>query len=241
MKIRVDVTCYNRKKITELCLLNLKKYNPNIHLRIYDDNSEDYNHEWLCPKGDSIRSYDMSTLEYGWQHIHLIRSKAFYEFLNEDFDFLYLTDNDALHDPNWLTEATSLYNHFKLPVCLYISSYMYNHSPYYKAQVDLKNSIIRGVTGGISMFLSRSHVNDIVQRLNGNMIKDQWDCQVWNMLGNKFMIPKNSMVEHFGKDGLHHKDFNSEYAINPSIYLKNIKKHVIDYLDNDINFNYNLI
>ena len=59
MKIRIDVPCYNRKKITELCLIQLNKAKiADTEIRIYNDNSTEYDNDWLSQFG-TVKNYEM--------------------------------------------------------------------------------------------------------------------------------------------------------------------------------------
>ena len=63
----------------------------------------------------------------GVQHI---RWHQFREFAKQDeFDYIYMTDNDAFHDPDYINQLLTLHkkyktkNGMKLPVCLYNTIY----------------------------------------------------------------------------------------------------------------------
>jgi peptidoglycan/xylan/chitin deacetylase (PgdA/CDA1 family) len=214
MKIRIDVPCYNRKKITEVCLRQLKDLKSNYDIWTFNDYSTDYDNNWLSRWADITYQFE------GKSNIHHIRSHAYKLFLDSDYDFLYMTDNDAYHDPNFMTELLNCYNTTGLPATCFISGYLTQNFSWYKAkQVTDTVSVMNNACGGISMFLHRSHVETIVKKLNGKLFEDMWDCYTWNMLGNKYAITNKSYVEHFGADGMHHKDFERERAVNPTDYL----------------------
>lgn len=234
MKIRIDVPVYNRKNITEIVLQQLQKTKGvEDVLRIYNDNSTEYDNDFLKSFGE-VKNYDVKC-EHRWQNIHKIRSLAFRDFLHEDFDFLYITDNDALHDPNWRQELLQGYEEHKLPVSGYVSGYMYNNYDYYRNQFSNKRyNAIYSTGGGISMLLHKSHIRTIVDRMGASDIHDMWDCTAWGYLNNRYTLTRQSFLDHFGKGGLHHQSWDQERAINPTNYLINIRQSVIDYLENKI-------
>ena len=235
MKIRIDVPCYNRKKITELSISQLYKYKTkDCDIRIYNDNSDEYDNNWLEQWGDVV-NYEMPKDQQRWKNIHTIRYNAYLDFMNENYDFLYMTDNDAFHDPTYIKVLLNLYNKTKLPVTGYKSKFMSDFSVKYK-YLTSKNEpfhIIRNTNGGISVFLSKSHVERLMKKYNPNTI--MWDCDTWGLLGNKYVVPKISVLDHFGKGGIHNKDWSFDYAINPTEYLRKIRPYMINYLENKIN------
>ena len=57
LKVFIALSTFNRKKITSLCLDNLKdivKKDGNTFLSIYDDASTDYNEEFLNKFSDNV-------------------------------------------------------------------------------------------------------------------------------------------------------------------------------------------
>lgn len=241
MKIRIDVPVYNRKQITELCLMQLNKTKgPDDQIFIYNDGSTEYDNEWLSQFGRVI-NYTMPVQDR-WRNIHKIRSLAYRDFVNSDFDFLYMTDNDAFHDSSWRSMLLYIFNKCNMPVSGYISSFMYNNYSYYKEQMrNLSNimmnndyNVVRSTGGGISIFLDANRVKQIVARMGNRDMHDIWDCETWNMLNNTYAISTSSYLDHFGKGGLHHQDWNNERAINPTSYLQNVRQPIIDYLEGNI-------
>jgi len=233
MKIRIDVPCYNRKNITELVLNQLYKFKTNnADIRIYNDNSTEYDNKWLEQWGDVI-TYEMPKQDK-WKNIHTIRYKAYLDFLDEDYDFLYMTDNDAFHDPNYINVLLDLYSKTKLPVCGYKSYFMSTFSPQYRRAIRLNKEyhIMKNTNGGISVFLSKRLVEKLMKYYNKNTI--MWDCDTWKYLGNTYALPKNSILDHYGKGGLHNKDWNFDYALYPTEYLAKVRPYIIKYLEGEI-------
>lgn len=234
-KIRIDVPCYNRKKITELVLHQFNRTKgENDEIRIYNDNSEEYDNAWLSQYG-TPKTYEMPPHQDRWRNIHVIRSKAFKEFLYEDFDFLYLTDNDAFHDPHWREELLQCYKETELPCSAYVSSFMYNNYSSYRAQlVNNRFRLMNNTGGGISIFLHKTQVRRICERLGHLDFWDMWDCMTWQYVNNRYVLTQNSYLDHFGKGGLHHQSWDQERAISPTPYLQTVRPAIIDYLENKI-------
>ncbi|MFV2015309.1 MAG: glycosyltransferase family 2 protein, partial [Candidatus Heimdallarchaeota archaeon] len=226
MKIRIDVPCYNRKKITELCLRQLNKAKiENTQIRIYNDNSTEYDNEWLEKWGTPI-TFNISK-QQRWINIHTIRYLAYQQFLNEDFDYLYMTDNDAFHTPQFLSVFLNLSRQYNLPVCGYISKYMSEFSNQYRLQTNTNATrhVVKNTNGGISVFLTRKHVQKLMKKYNSKT--RMWDCDTWALLNNQYILTGNSFLEHFGKGGLHNQNWNFDYALKPIKYLKKVREPII--------------
>lgn len=242
MKIRIDVPVYNRKNITELCLMQLQKTkHADDQIYIYNDGSTEYNNEWLMQFG-TVVNYKMPEQDR-WRNIHTIRSLAYRDFVDQDFDLLYMTDNDAFHDPNWRKKMVDIFLSANLPVSGYVSNYMFQNYLYYKNQLEVTNStntlgnkfkVITSTGGGISILLDKNRVRQILTRIGNNNISDMWDCFTWNVFNNRYAVSSISLLEHFGKGGLHHTSWDHERAVYPSLYLQTIRPIVIDYLENKI-------
>lgn len=247
MKIRIDVPVYNRKKITELTLIQLNKTKaPQDEIFIYNDGSTEYDNAWLSQWGKVI-NYTMPKQDR-WRNIHKIRSLAYRDFVKDNhkdqFDFLYLTDNDAFHDTNWRETLIQISKHANTAVSGYISNFMYSNYEYYRAQINKEvyeafpfvypYRTVSATGGGISIFLTADQVKYIVQRMHAVDMEDMWDCLTWGYLQNRYSLPASSYLEHFGKGGLHHNDWDFEKAIKPTQYLQNVRQPIIDYLEDKI-------
>jgi len=224
MKILICVPVYNRKQITELCLRNLVKYKDDATLWIYNDCSTDYDNVFLEQYADKV--YQLATYNLG---IDYLRWYQFRQFSSQvEFDYLYFTDSDALHDPSFLHVLKSLVKRYDYPISLYTSSVCPIESS--------SHVFFRKNAGGISHFYSKPMVNKIVFELN----KEQrdpccgWDYKAIEYLGKPILSTHYSLLEHFGADGLHSGlgDFEHDRARYPTQYLKLIRKPVIDYLSN---------
>lgn len=211
----------------------MNKYkNDGTEIRIYNDNSTEYDNDWLEQFGTPI-TYKLPK-QQRWVNIHTIRYKAYQNFLDEKFDYLYMTDNDAIHAPGFLDVFLNLQRSTKHPVCGYISKYMHEFSNQYRQQIRVPatHHVLRNTNGGISIFLSREQVIKLMNKYNSNT--RMWDCDTWSLLGNQYVLTGNSFLDHYGKGGLHNKDWNFDYALKPIPYLKTIRPHMIKYLEDEI-------
>lgn len=225
--IKVDIPVYNRKFITEKCLEKLRQIKIGsqgvcqFDIYLHNDKSSEFSQQFLNHYGDYVINYK------NHQGIHKIRSQNFKDFLDSSYDFLYLTDNDALHDNLVFQKLRQGYESTQLPVTAFISNYCYNNFSWYKINpVNSDIGIIKGSGGGISWFLSREHVKKIVNKM-GEEFQDMWDCYMLNALGNVYAITLNSYVEHLGKDGMHHQSWDSECCLHPTKEIQEESKKII--------------
>ena len=243
MKILIAVATYNRPIITELCLKNLQLVrDPQTKLVIYDDHSEAYSLESLVSYADEVVRFESR------QGIEKSRSRTLRDFLSKyiDCDLLYLTDNDAIHDPNFAAKLREVFleqqkAHSPVkPVGLFNSVF---HQSRIQGETD--HFYLYETCPGISMCLTRPMVQKIVDYLDANPLSESsygWDMEWPRAIELPFLIPKISYLEHFARDrfeaGMHSansgvsfenaiEDFARDRAINPSEYLAGIRLEVI--------------
>ena len=224
MKILIEVQCFNRKPITEIVLKQLAEHKGDCDLKIVNDYSTEYDNEWLMQFSDDVISYEKKL------NITKLKYRTFKSFLETDYTHLYMCDNDMYHDPNFVN-VLKKYAKNNLPMTLYRSSFIHSFGngvhQYIKHYESV--SLKAGLYGGASVFLSREHIEKIVEKLPSTeeefdtMCKtNAWDSQIQKMIDEKrfYLIPKESYCEHYGKDGENHKTMESDYALNPTNYLK---------------------
>jgi len=246
MKLLICMPVFNRKKITELSLKNLQKYKRDSTLWVFNDWSTEYDNDFIEPYCDKVFKLDVSKLPVvgneanlkgmGVQHLRWYQLRL---FLKTDYDALYFTDNDAIHDPDFLDvindmpkeNPISLYNS-----CLYGRDYTgpTKHLDKKLSLEEVTGFYATRYAGGISHFYTREMV-EVVVRILDSRPKDpdySWDYEMLDMLNKKICITKTSYVEHFGAGGLHsgHEDFTHDRAIAPTGYLQNIRQPIVDYL-----------
>ncbi len=235
MSILIVVPVFNRKKITELSLYQTNRYKGDGNkLVVYNDHSTEYDNEFLSEYCDEVITMPK---KMGVQHLrwHHLRS-----FLNQDeYQYLYLTDSDVIHDPQYITKLKEYYGKYmlndgkKMPVCLYNTIYHMN-----QGNTLSENGIIllRKTAPGVSMFFNKEMVKQIVNSLD-NLGKDPdygWDYFPNQFLKIPYITSNTSYLEHFGANGLHSYEgragMDKDRAINPTEYLQAIRETVINYI-----------
>jgi CRISPR/Cas system-associated protein Cas10 (large subunit of type III CRISPR-Cas system) len=248
MKILICVPVYNRKNITELVLQNLNQYKADAKLWVYNDWSTEYDNEFLKPFCDEVIHLPPSDKivvkneknknGMGVQHL---RWHQFREFASQDvFDFIYFTDSDALHDPNFIDVLKAIYQRYKaqngqtFPVCLYDTVW---HSQPENLLSEGSDVWVRKTAPGISQLYSMEMVRKIVAILNQQDEDPDyaWDYRAQEYLGLPFLTTKISYVEHFGavSESMHtpQSEWDRDRALNPSQYLRDIRSDIIAYLE----------
>jgi len=243
VKILIAVSTYNRPFITELCLANLNQArDEDIRIVVYDDFSTSYDEEALKKYADEVVRFPTNA------GIARSRAKAFRDFIYRfpDYDLLYLTDNDALHDPCFPQVLRGLFTRMKSqgvvsPVGLFNSN-AHNQED----NIFFENDVlyVSKSLPGISQCFDRELAGKIVDNLNESPVLEfmwAWDYNFIMSLGQSCLLSKVSYVEHFARDrfegGLHAPcsglgtdglaDFERDRAINPTPYLVALREEVI--------------
>lgn len=242
MKILIALATFNRPIITDLCLKNLQVVRNDLtKVVIYDDHSEAYSEEYLNQYADEVIRFKARG------GIERSRARAFRDFLinYSQYDLLYLTDNDAIHDPAFtqvLRDAFAWQNQFPEeinPVGLFNSVF---HRE--KIIAESEEFFLSETCPGISMCYTRDMVSSIVEYLDQFPAEESsygWDMNWPRVLGRPFLLPKISYVEHFARDrfegGMHSNnsglnsialmDFERDRALYPSDYLVAIRPSII--------------
>jgi hypothetical protein len=227
MNILIEVHCYNRRAITEIVLRQLYENRRGHDMLIVNDHSTEYDNQWLSQWATKTLSYPNK------ESINTLKHRAFKHFLDTDYTHLYMCDNDAFHTSDYIAQLDYLHRETHgLPVTLYRSSFIqekYSHvSTVIEEHPDYE--IRRGLCGGISVLLSRAHVERIVHRMsprewNGDT-KPAWDSLIWEYLETPYAVPHMSYVEHYGAHGVNHKTMDSDHALNPSSEILNSDSHI---------------
>lgn len=237
-KILINTPTFNRKKIAELSLAQIYKYKtPNCTVQIYNDHSTEYDNTWLAPWADQVIQLPKQL------GVHHLRWHQFREFVKSDFNFLYLTDNDTLHDPNYVGRMMELYHKYKtadgrkLPITLYNTKHHF-----YTNIKETEDIVIRKTAPGVSMLLDRNMVETIVSWIDNNRVFDYaWDFRIIEMMGLPWITSNMSYLEHYGADGINNKTYDQDIAHNPSPYLIAAKPIVMDYLINGKEFDRSIL
>ena len=249
MSIMICVPVYNRKMITELALENLQKYKGDGNeLWVYNDWSTEYDNDFIEPLCDRVVKLPASKSvvvknenNKNGMGVASLRWQQFRDFLREDrFDYIYFTDSDAIHDPNFINILLETYNKYKLkngdkiPICLYDTVWHSQPQNLLKDGVDV---YMRRYAPGISHFYSKDMVKKIVSVLDSlSEVKIYgWDYQTSDYLKLPFITTKISYVEHFGavKESMHtpQGQWDRDRANNPTQYLQDNRNSIISYLE----------
>jgi hypothetical protein len=214
-KTVIATATYNRKQITEVCLKNLSSYRKNAALWIFDDHSTDIAMEELSIWAPGAEVFREPT-KLGIEKLRLaIHRKA----VSSGFKYIYHTDNDAYHDPNWLTRLYDIRQTHDGLIGLYNTNLHYHNNI---SQTD--SLIMRKACPGISFFYEISKLKECPDK-----IYNSWDY----VFGDKLApaaISKVSYVEHFGAGGIHNKDFDRDRAANPTPWLMEQRSRLIPLL-----------
>lgn len=231
LKILISVSAYNRKKITQLSLAQTMRYRTpsSCHVQVYNDQSTEYGSAFLVPYADEVIQLPAK------MGIHALRWHQFRKFMDSDFDLLYLTDNDVIHDPQYIRVIEALYEigSRSLPVCLYNS--IYHMQP--ETILCCRNGLMLKKTApGISMLLDRKMVGKILSARDaaGEHQTLSWDYAATEYLGLPWITPETSFLEHFGAGGIHNDDYNRDRALYPTPYLQERRDSLLQYLQHDI-------
>ena len=108
-KVFIALSTYNRKKITTLCLENLKKIvdkDSHSKIAIYDDASTSYDEKFLKNYSDVVLRFSRNG------GIERSRARSFrdFEYIYKEYDLFYMTDNDTIHDPDFLKILREIYD-----------------------------------------------------------------------------------------------------------------------------------
>ena len=149
-----------------------------------------------------------------------------------------MTDNDTIHDPNFLNVLRDLYGSAskkfdkKLPIGLYNSKFHTNPK-----NVIYENNVlsVRKTCPGVSQCYDREMIKKMLDFINENPIYETlygFDYHWPASLNVPFIQTQTSYLEHFARDknekGIHStlsidnpwSDFDRDRAINPTPYLK---------------------
>jgi hypothetical protein len=209
LKTLIAVATWNRPNVTRLCLENLQEVRgSNVAVMVYDDASSAYDARFLDPYCDGLLRFRL----HGG--IERSRARAFRDFVHRysDFDILYLTDNDTIHDPVFINILSELFAEqkqypFAHPVGLFRSVF---HENAIEQQFD--NFVVSKTCPGVSQAYNREMAEQIVRLLDTNPVMETiygWDYY-WPMaLDRHFLITPYSYLEHLSRDinegGLHSK------------------------------------
>lgn len=222
----ICVPCRDRKRVAELCLPTLRdSKGPDDLLILSNDGSVEYGPDFLVQFGD-VRSCRESI------GIDAQRREHFNFFMRSEFTHLYLTDCDAIHDPEWRAAGLSIQTILKEPpVCLYNTLAHVRLGGNTIADVEGYFVIWRRVAPGISYLLTRAHVHRIVAALPHFPAAYHWDWTVPAILGHNFAVSRTCHVDHIGWGGERHPPGagldEGDRALSPTSWLVQKRAEIV--------------
>ncbi|HTI66557.1 MAG TPA: glycosyltransferase family 2 protein [Caulobacteraceae bacterium] len=246
MKVLIALSTYNRPVITRICLENLAPFrSADVKLVVYDDASDAYDKAYLSGYADEVIRFQSNG------GIARSRAKTMRDFVyrHTDFDILYLTDNDTVHDPEFLPVLRSAFarqagSETPLPVSLFNSRF---HSAPERVLGEATDFLFTKNIPGVSQGYDRRLARLVVDALNVEPeleFSAGWDWHYVTVLNRPCALSRTSYLEHFARDrlegGMHQKssglgeaglvDFEVDRAVNPTAWLAGIRPQVIDKL-----------
>jgi hypothetical protein len=224
LTVLIVVPVFNRKRITQLSLAQTKRYKTSsCRLQVYNDHSTEFDNSFLLPYADEVIQLPVK------MGIHKLRQYQLAKFLETDFDLIYMTDNDVIHDSRYVTVLLALYEmgNRKLPVCLYNTEFSGHESNIlYK-----RNGImIKKAAHGVSMLYDRKMAEKIVSMMNkAGHAHDiiSWDLRAVSYLDLPWIAPEMSYLEHYGADGVNNDDYERDRALSPTPYLEKRRESIL--------------
>ena len=231
MKLLIFVTTFNRRAITELSLWQTCRFKCDANVLAYDDHSTEYDTNWISRLTDGV---ERAPERLG---IAGLRARQFRDFINSDYELLYFTDNDVIHDPNYILRLQRLYalpSELKLPVSLFNSAF---HSYPENVLKEIQDVQIRKTAPGASQLYDREMAAEILRGLERSPELEGrygWDYNLPALLKRPWIQSTVSYLEHFGAGGMHNTGpadgFERDRALNPTRYLVRVRDGVVRYL-----------
>jgi hypothetical protein len=215
MSVFVATQTYNRPKVSRACLAQqasvLRDGLDELH--VWDD------HSTFLPDLSGIAHVPhMEPCHLGPHGLRIAQLRA---FLASDFDEVYLTDSDAVLDPDWIHVARYLSQ--SAPIVSLFNSKLHKQ---YTLGVGVESDIpyaVRAFAPGISYYMSRATVESVADRLD--TLATNWDFTLPTLLGRRCAVSLTSYVDHYGAGGIHTPvdDWTRDMALNPTDYLLDLR------------------
>jgi hypothetical protein len=215
-KLLICIPVYNRFITSSLCIPSVATTRGSAILHVYNDVS-------VLPIPGKIDQHSDQVINLTERHGSTrIHHKIMADFAASKFDFLYLTESDCFHDPDWLKALESWYGLHHRPITLYRENN--------KCGLGSRHQFRDGVTftskpPGKSVFMTKLMVQAIFDKPLGR----HWEHSVRNTI-DSFCTPEVSLIEHYGAGGLHNSNYESDRAVNPSNFLKALRQDHVGFL-----------
>lgn len=235
MKVLIALATFNRPIVTQFCLYSLSQLRScDVRLVVYDDASTVYDERFLSTYADEVVRFESNG------GITRSRAKAVRDFVYRfpDYDLLYMTDNDAFHDPIFVDSLNHVFTQqaslgINFPVSLFNTRF-HNYPENVVGEND--DFLFTKSIPGISHCYNREMAEKICDALNTSPsleFKYGWDYSFIKVLDCPCLLSKVSLLEHFARDkfegGMHaansglgeigFADFERDRAINPTEFL----------------------
>lgn len=221
-RLFICIPCKDRKAIVGQCLPTMlaSRYSGDV-VRCYNDGSTEYGVGFLRALGaDWAGNYEnmgvdaqrrMHVLDY-WEH-------------RDEFSHLYFSDIDTVMDPHWRSRLLEIQERTGYLTCGYHTQ---THEDYKNNVYDRRDGIVfTRFAPGVSYLLSRKHVEKIVEHL-----PERWsfDWFIPSILGYRCAVSDVSCVDHIGHGGMHDREGVEERALNPTPWLQEKRKEILQCL-----------
>lgn len=207
------MSTFNRRRITSLCLAQLKKTKgKDIKIQCWDAGSTEYTTQDLYEWGADEVYKSLFHVNDGQN-----RAIQLTHFINKEKDeLIYLVDNDAFHAAGWHKQLMRLWNKHKRITTLFNAG---EHSSF----LEEGDAVFKKTCGGISMLLNREVIskNGYENFTSGYdwIIPKWWDFVVCSRI---------NYIAHLNISGLHSRENDISLGINPCKYLISKKCDLFD-------------
>ena len=227
----IYVPTFNRLRVAQESLANMRAVKQGATLLVTDDHSTEHDGSALIAMGDGgFRNLTNK----GIDQVRLSHLEA---FLNSNYHYCYFADSDTLHDPEALDRARHLYDQYSFLCTLYNTNSAY-HKDGDVVILEGQDILFRNSIPGCSMYFDRTlgqriyaYIEDALRVWGPQCISrryGQWD---WAFC---FAVPaaamsQRSYCDHLAIDGLH--SFVNDRALAPTPALRAIRAEVVRRLN----------
>lgn len=235
-KLLICIPVHNRRAIAEACIPTVVAgMDPHDAIAIFDDGSDGFDSGWirgLLPFWRWNGAIFHHSLGIGIEAQRRKHFECFRDMVHLGFTHLYLTDADALHDPNWRADLLRLQTKYDgLPICGYDTEAHRKINGNTVEDHGASEIIVRRVAPGISYLLTAAQAGVVIRALPSLPAHWHWDWTVPALLGSRFAVTRQSVVDHLGEGGLHHPAGagldGGDIALNPTHWLVKKRAEVV--------------
>lgn len=209
-KITLAIATYNRKHLLEKMItsLYLSDIGDNVHIRIYDDASTDFDEDFLQRAFPGSKTIIRNPVNIGpSKNMHRI----FTDFIAFDDDILILTDSDLIFNREWLAIVERIIDHTDGMMSLYNS--VLHTRILGKLQIDNVNMLNKRTIGGAGAVFKKNILKKILSDLPPSNTFD-WDWSDYLVKsGVRLLVTERSYVQHIGIVGFNSGNyFGGEFS-----------------------------